>query len=241
MQNLYILLILLAVLWGMMFIITAIATQKMAKDFEIKDTFLAFIPFSQQYLQGKIADLINKNDNEWSCYKFLYPILTAITIVGYSFLLVAIVAFDDPIIAIEGLDPLMDLNAIAINAIIYMITFLIISLICLVYLVVLYKCHHVIFNEYDPKHAVLYTFLSVFFKVHPIILYLIKDKKTNSFSQLLQEQLNKIDDGIETLLDDDIEIIEKTSLTETIKDNKFNNISDEDIAKKLSYMIDEGD
>ncbi len=231
MQNLYVLLILLGVLWGMVFIITAISTYKMAKDFNIKDPFLAYIPFSQQYIQGKIVDIINKNDNEWSCYKVLYPILTAITIIGYGFLLVAIITFDAPIISIEALD-----STIAINAIIYMISFLIISLICLVYLVVLYKCHYIIFNDYDPKYAVLYTFLSVFFNVHPIILYLIKDKKTSSFNELLeyqQQKQNEIDELIEILSADDVEIIKPT------QDSRFDSILSEDIAKNLSFMIDD--
>lgn len=233
MQNLYVILILLGVFWGMFFIITAFATAKMAKDFQLKDSFLAFIPFSQQYMQGKIADRINKNDNEWSCYQVLYPILTVITVLGYGFLLVGILTFDVPIISIDALD-----STIAINAIIYMILFLIISLICLVYLVVLYKCHHIIFNDYDPKHAVLYTFLSVFFNVHPLILYLIKDKKTSNFNQILNLQNNQTDDGIEVLSGNDVEIITKQSIYDE-NNNKLNDVPSEDIANNLSYMIDD--
>lgn len=233
MQNLYVILIILGVFWGIFFIITAIATAKMAKDFEIKDRFLAFIPFSQQYLQGKIADIINKNDNEWSCYKILYPILTVITILGYGFLLVAAFTFDVPVLSMDALN-----STIAINAIIYMILFLIISLVCLIYLVVLYKCHYIIFNDYDSKHAVLYTFLSVFFNVHPLILYLIKDKKTCNFNEILISQANKIDDGIEVLSADDVEIITQPNIYNTNTKNKLDDVNSEDIANNLSFMID---
>lgn len=222
-DTLIVLLVLLAVLWGIFFILTAISTAKMAKDFGIKDSFLAYIPFSQQYMQGKIADRINKNDNEWSLYQVLYPMLTVITVLGYGFLLVVMLTFDEPIIESNFID-----SPIVINSIMYMIIFSIISLICIVYLATLYKCHHVIFNEYDPKYAVLYTTLSVFFNIHPILLFLVKDKKNSSFSLLTQQE------QIEVLTSKDVEVIPHVSEAMERKANNLSNNQNEDFSSTLN-------
>lgn len=242
MENLIVLLILLAILWGIFFILTGMATHKMAKDFGINNLYLAYIPFSQQYLQGKLADTINKNDNEWSLYRVLYPILTVITILGYGFLLISIYTLDTPLISSEFFG-----SPIAVNSVILMIIFMIISLICLVYLVTLYKCHYIIFNEYEPKTAVLYILLSVFFNIHPVLLFLVKDKKSSSFTKLMKQQQ---DDGIEVMSADDVEIVnaptkEKvkpiTNANETFTPTKFEpllGLEEEDIAKNLSFMLD---
>lgn len=226
------------ILFGLVFfILTAISTAKMAKDYGIKDSFLAYIPFSQQYMQGKVADAINKQNNEWSLYQLLYPILTAITIIGYGFLLVAVLTFDIPIITSDFAD-LID-SSVAINTMIYLIVFTIISLICLIYLVVLYKCHFIIFNEYDTKHAVLYLMLSIFFNIHPILLYMIKDKKTNNFGDIFKQNP---DDNIEMLSAEDVEIIPHVNPAgHSNDDSLLDSIASEDIARNLSYLLDENE
>lgn len=178
---------LIVILWLIVHLLSSVSIAKMAKDHEIKDIYLSYIPFSQQYMLGKIADTINKNDNDFSLYRLLYPLLTVITFLGYGFLLVAMLTFDMPMVTIGFLD-----SGIVVNAVMYMIIFTIISLICLVYLVVLYKCHFVIFNNYSPKYAILYIVLSVFFNIHPVILFLIKDTKTSVVNLLTQEE--KFDD-----------------------------------------------
>lgn len=227
----------LILFWLVFFILTAISTAKMAKDYGIKDSFLAYIPFSQQYMQGKVADAINKQNNEWSLYQLLYPILTAITIIGYGFLLVAILTFDIPIITSDFAD-LID-SSLAINTMIYLIVFTIISLICLIYLVVLYKCHFIIFNEYDSKHSVLYLMLSIFFNIHPILLYMIKDKKTNNFGDIFKQNP---DDNIEVLSAEDVEIIPHVNPAgNSNNDSLLDSIASEDIARNLSYLLDENE
>lgn len=236
MENLLVLLILLGVLWGIFFILTAISTAKMAKDLGLKDLYLAYIPFSQQYMQGKVTDTINKNDNEWSLYQVLYPILTVITILGYGFLFVALITFEEPLFTNEFFN-----NPIVVNSILYMVIFSIISLICLIYLVVLYKCHYIIFKEYEPKYAILYLTLSIFFNIHPILLFLIKDKKTSSFNQILRQEETNVE-KIEILSSDDVEIIlNSNDVTLNKQESILNSVAKEDIAKNISLMLDEED
>lgn len=163
-------------LYIILFILGGIGINKIASTREIKGAKLAFVPIFQHIILGRIADDIvnsrNKiNKNAKKRYATLFPILSILNPINLvnSHLGVAMHLYlpteFDPWYFSFRTSSLPHINSIFLGVIEVLLLFTFISML------------KEIFDEYDRDNTSMFVALSLFFKLHPFILFFMKDKK----------------------------------------------------------------
>lgn len=158
-----------------LFLIGAIGISKIASNREIKGSKLAFIPILQHVVLGKIADDIVSSRNKMDTsnknrYARLYPLLSILnpinlvnSLLGVAMHLYLPEQFDPWYFSVNT-PGLPHINSIFLG---------VIEVLLLVTFINMMK---EIFDEYDKENTSLFVALSVLFKLHPFILFFMKDR-----------------------------------------------------------------
>ncbi len=165
-------------IYVVLFIFGGIGISKIATNREIKGAKLAFIPILQHVMIGKIADDIVASRNKLSKttkkkfkYSVFYPLLSILNPINLvnSGLGVAMHLYLP-----KELDPWYLSFTSSEMPHLYSISLGIVEVLLLVIFISMMK---EIFDDYSREYTAACVTLSMFFKVHPLLFFLIKDNK----------------------------------------------------------------
>lgn len=158
-----------------LFILGGFGISKILSNRGIKGSKLAFIPILQHVMLGKIADDIvnkkNKIDKNKKRYATLFPLLSILnpinlvnSLLGVAMHLYLPAQFDPWYFSLRSTSS-PHINSIFLGVVEVMLLIIFISML------------KEIFDEYDKDNTSMFVALSVFFKLHPFILFFIRDRK----------------------------------------------------------------
>lgn len=165
-----------------LFIFGGIGISKIAKRREIKGSVLAFIPFLQHIILGKIADDIVNSRNKLGSkrkkrYSTLYPLLSFLnpinlvnSLLGVAMHLYLPQELDPWYLSLSNADAPLHMNSIILGVIEILLLILFINMMKEIY------------DEYDRENTNMFVALSVLFKLHPFILFFLRNRKSFEYS-----------------------------------------------------------
>ena len=163
-----------------MYLLQALGIYKMAKNMGFNNPWLAFVPFANTFMFGKVAETYVKPDGRPSA-KFS-KILLILQIVA-SVVVVAFIVFLFVFLMLEATGTYFlsqDIEAIAVSALVLPIVLGYFALlgVMIAFNVVYYIALWRIFAIYNYNNATLFLVLSIFFSfLYPIFLFILRNKQ----------------------------------------------------------------
>ena len=154
-------------------IIDAIALMKLGKRFNVKNSWLAWIPVGDQYVVGSLATVSDENKGRVRKWGTILPILSAITLLSVPFFVIYMCT----LIASEAApDAFLTGETMIILLVCYLIL-LVTSIASSLFMVFNAVCVFKIFEHLNSKKAVKYFILSILVPFADGILLLKCEKK----------------------------------------------------------------
>lgn len=178
----FVFILLYFVLWGAVslatYLLQSFGLNKMGKSLNIKNSWLAFIPFANIFAFGRIAEKYvkfnGKNSAKFSKILLILSIIIAVLSIAISTFAIAVIVMvnfykfgnSNDIMALSGfLFTLLATEIIMIAA-------------AIVYMVIYYVALWRIFAIFDYNNATLYLVLSIFISiVCPIFIFALRNKE----------------------------------------------------------------
>ncbi len=142
------------------YILVSLGVYNIAKNHNINNAGLAWIPIGREYVKGAVIDCHSKNKRNFdSKWRVKYPVFTAVPIAIVWVAYVIVVAFA----VMTSMDPdFMDTPDEAVPLIIVMLVAYVAMIICaLLANTVRIICDYKVYEEIIPKRAFLYTILGL--------------------------------------------------------------------------------
>ena len=165
-----------------LYILNGIGIMKMSQSLNIKNGWLAFIPFANVFAFGRVGERYikkdNKNSTKFSLWILVFYILMSIlaillTVFLISFLLNLIVYAEEAISTDSSMT--MDMFKGAIPVIICTIVIMAVEI---AYVICFCICLWRVFSIFEPQNATLYLVLSIFFPfLVPVFLFILRNKQ----------------------------------------------------------------
>ena len=165
-----------------LYILNGIGIMKMSQSLNLRNGWLAFIPFVNIFAFGRVGEQYIKKDNKKSA-KFsiwllvLYILLSILVIVLSVFLIIFIlqlIVFAEDAIA-NDTSMTMDMFKGAIPVIIC--TFIILA-VEITYIILFGICLWRTFSMFNPQNSTLFLVLCIFFPIMvPILLFILRNKE----------------------------------------------------------------
>lgn len=171
----------IAVINMILFILNAIGIFKMSKSLELKNNWMAFVPFFSVFAFGRVAQHYVKKDGTKSA-KFSVSLLILYilqNVLSVAFIAVTIYAMTDiyssaEYVLSEGTSMTMEMFS---SVIILIVVYFALLGVALAYTITYYVALWRIFAIFNDSNATLFTVLSVFFKFLPAIFILAISNK----------------------------------------------------------------
>lgn len=185
--NMMLIIIFMAVITFLaVYILKAIAFYRMAKRRGYSRPYLAWIPFAQDYLFGKIVDDIQEHKGIKSKHRIFAMLSEICTLIVSILSIVSLFWIYSTMFDIiihpgnSANNPDVFYNEMAV-AIVVLILLLLVGILSIGISVYIYVLLYKLFDDYDPKNKVLYIVLSILVSfAYPIILLVISGKQPQS-------------------------------------------------------------
>lgn len=181
----YAFIFLIALVFGLaQYVMEAVGLSKIAKSCRYPRPWLAWIPFANSYLIGKLAEVsavrFGKSKRPYAVWlltlQIIGTVLSAVPLVVWTALLINGVAVEEYSAAIIAGDS--DVMSYAVFATFPLSS--VISILSVLELVVQFLAYHLIFMLFDEKNAILFVLLSLLVSfAFPIILLILSRRAPN--------------------------------------------------------------
>ena len=165
-----------------LYILRATGIYKMAKSSEINGAWVAFVPFANVYIFGKIAEKYKNRDGSKSA-KFsiiLIFMVIALLIITVTAVIFSAVAVNKIVVSADyALQNDFDMAPKMLSSLVSVIGLgLLLCVVALIYKILYYVALGKIFYSFDCKNATVFIILSVLFNfMESILLFIIRKNK----------------------------------------------------------------
>ena len=192
-----------------LYILMGIGLLVMAKKREIKNGWLAFVPFLRYYLLGKIVGKINlfgKQIKNLGVVAVITSALTYLTIAViniYNFLPAVIVFFQQGSISFILDETTQELAYASNISFSYDTWFVIVTEVCtyinaiadLVNFFVILELFIELYKKYAPDHYFMYAILTLILNIGGIFVFAIRNRQAVSYAEYIKEKFLKMNGG----------------------------------------------